>query len=81
MDKKELLSKESFERILDNIPAPVWVKDTDAKYLFVNKAYCNTVVRMPDYFRGIYSSKDKVLGKTDVELFGEEEARAARISL
>jgi len=73
MDNEELLSRKMLERALDNLPANIWIKDTDSKHLFVNKSYCNLAVRMPDLWQ--YTSKDKILGKTDPELFGEKVAR------
>lgn len=30
-----------FKLLLDNIHYPMWIKDTDLKYIFVNKSYVN----------------------------------------
>jgi PAS domain S-box-containing protein len=65
-DKKELLPRQLLERALDNMPVVVVIKDTDSRHLFVNKAYCNILVRFSDTFH--YTSKDKILGKTDAEI-------------
>ena len=71
-DEKELLKKSavSLRAILDNSPYLVWLKDTEGRYLKVNKAYA-------DYAR----LKDirQVIGKTDFDLYPKELAEKFRI--
>jgi PAS domain S-box-containing protein len=50
--------------ILDTVPALIWQKDREGKYLQVNKAFCDTV--------GL--SAETIVGKTDYDLFPAEIA-------
>ncbi|UQA58110.1 PAS domain-containing protein [Polyangium aurulentum] len=53
-----------YEGIIDNAPFYIYVKDRDGRYLVVN-----------DFFvQGLGAPKSALLGKTDVELFGEADA-------
>jgi PAS domain S-box-containing protein len=63
---KESLRKteEQLKLILDTVPALIWQKDREGKYLQVNKAFCDTV--------GL--SAETILGKTDYDLLPAEIA-------
>ncbi|MEI6155082.1 MAG: PAS domain-containing protein, partial [Deltaproteobacteria bacterium] len=50
--------------ILDTIPAMIWQKDLEGRYLQVNNAYCGTV-GLPI---------ETILGKTDYDLYPQEIA-------
>ena len=55
--KEELLLNISrLEAIIDNLPFEVWFKDTDGKYLVVNK-------KLVDYFK---TTKQELTGKRGV---------------
>ena len=59
----KLIQAESFTRgIADNLPVRVAYWDSEQRCRFANRAYC-------DWFG---KSLDQVLGKTNVEIFGEE---------
>lgn len=61
---KELNEKESqLKAFIDSLPDPAWLKDTNSRYIIVNKAFLN----MPDL-----KSKD-IIGKTDCEVFPKSE--------
>lgn len=51
--------REALQAILNNIPAPIYLKDPDGKYIFVNKKY--------EYLSN--NTFAKIKGKTDYELF------------
>jgi len=57
-----------FEEILDHIKDPVFVKDDQHKFILLNNASC-------DFF-GI--DRDEILGKTDFDVFPENEASIYR---
>lgn len=57
-------SQEELDIIFNSAPALIWSKDKKGKYLRVNKTYCETV--------GL--SKEKVIGKTDYDLYPEDIA-------
>jgi len=57
--------REDLEAILDNAPMSVVLKDTDGRYLLVNRSYAETM--------GM--SKHELLGRTVMDLFPENEAR------
>ncbi len=50
--------------IIDTIPAMIWQKDLEGRYLLVNNAYCRTV-GLP---------KEAILGRTDYDLYPKEIA-------
>jgi len=53
-----------YEGIIDNAPFYIYVKDKDGRYVVVN-----------DFFvKGLGAPKSALLGKTDLELFGEADA-------
>ncbi|MGL5346227.1 MAG: diguanylate cyclase domain-containing protein [Peptostreptococcaceae bacterium] len=39
--------------ILEYIPIPIWVKDLELKYIYVNKAYANLYNKEKEYFMGL----------------------------
>ncbi|MCH8157689.1 MAG: PAS domain S-box protein, partial [Nitrospinae bacterium] len=54
------------EELLENIPAFIFIKDLDGRYLMANK-----------YFEDeLALTQDQILGKTDFEIFPEEIARS-----
>jgi|GEM_PF-3935871 PAS domain-containing protein len=57
-------AEEQLKFILDKVPALIWQKNREGKYLQVNKAYCDTV--------GL--SADTIVGKTDYDIFPAEIA-------
>ena len=60
--------KALFESLVDNSPAPIFMKDQEGKYLLVNNAYSHLVGRAPD----------EILEHTDFDLFPEIVAEAYR---
>lgn len=65
--EQALLEKEAFLRlILDNIPQYIFWKDRDLVYRGANQIFAESAG---------YSSPADILGKNDVELWGEEQAR------
>ena len=54
--------------LLDSIPDPAWLLDTDGRYLAVNEAFCR--------YKGF--PMDAVIGHTVEELFSPEEAKHLR---
>lgn len=61
-------SEERFRAIIDNSPSAIYLKDTDGKYLLVNR-------RFKELFR---VSNHEITGKTDYDLFTKEIAIAIR---
>lgn len=58
--QKELKENQGFlQSIIDNIPAPIYLKKTDGKYLFINKQY----EALADITR------EKITSKTDHDIF------------
>ncbi len=55
-----------FRLMADNMPDLMWAKDTDNKYIFTNKAICETLLHAQD--------TDEPIGKTDF-FFAERERR------
>lgn len=53
------------ESILDNIPAVVYVRDADLKFIMVNKAFEKLVQKSSDF----------LIGKTDFDIFPEKIAK------
>lgn len=70
---KGIFSQEDlFRNIVEDLADMVFVKDLDARYIAVNKAFA-TVVGRP---------KNGIIGKTDTEIFGPEfAAQIARLEL
>ncbi len=65
----ETARKERYQRaLLDNFPFPVWLKDTDSRFLTSNRALANAV----------NSSVDALIGKTDLDFFPAELAERYR---
>jgi PAS domain S-box-containing protein len=63
-----LRTKIALSALLDSIPDQAWFKDTEFRYMFVNKRFAD--------FWGIY--KDKVRGLTDFELLPLDVAKRKR---
>ena len=65
------LQKENFQlrEIIDNVPGDVYWKDTQGVWLGINARGSDSLRKM-----GFLSNPKEVIGKTDVELFGEETA-------
>jgi len=59
-------SREFLERIVDNIPDPVFVKDENHRYILANTAVCVLTGR----------KRDEVIGRSDHDLFPEGQAAA-----
>ncbi len=57
-----------FEGILNHVKDPVFVKDEDHKFVFLNNVSCA--------FFGF--ERDKIIGKTDFDIFPDEEAKVYR---
>lgn len=61
---QDLSSLRLYERVLDLLPTPVLIKDSNLKYLFINQA-----------FEALFQvSRDDVLGRLDVDVFKERQA-------
>lgn len=68
--EKELARNEANLRaILDNVPYLVWLKDTDSRFVAVNKAFLRTTG---------HTNMDEVIGKTDFDLWPGELAKKYR---
>lgn len=64
--EKALSEKESYLRVLlDNIPFPVWLKDTQSRFLAVNQLLANQMGK---------SSSESIVGKTDFDFYPAEKA-------
>jgi PAS domain S-box-containing protein len=63
-------SADQLKSILDHIPAVVYLKDTEGRYLMVNRQF-------EDFFN---STKSTLLGKTDFDVFPKAQAEAFRDS-
>lgn len=61
-------SREFFHLIIDNIPDPVFVKDTEYKLTVVNDAFCQL----------INTTEAEIIGKTDYDIFIPDEAEIFR---
>lgn len=69
---KELRQKERYERaLLDNFPFVVWLKDTEGRYLSVNKEFVQSV--------GLHEA-ETVQGKNDFDLLPHDRAEHNRES-
>ena len=66
---EELLELSTFlESAVENIAEPLWIKDRDYRFVFVNRAFCE----LSGY------TKEEILGKTGYDLSGKEQADAFR---
>jgi PAS domain S-box-containing protein len=63
-DKARLLLRQ--RAILDNLPMMAWLKDTDSRLEMINEPYANACGH----------TIDECIGKTDLDLFPEEMAKA-----
>jgi len=61
-------SEKRLQKILDNSPAIIFLKDTEGRYLYVNAQFGKLTVLTPE----------QILGKTDAEIFPPEQAAAFR---
>lgn len=65
MNEEDLLLQISrLESILNHLPFEVWYKDTEGKYIFINK-------KVEEYFG---KPKEEIIGKNDYELYPEDTA-------
>ncbi|MBI3902681.1 MAG: PAS domain S-box protein [Nitrosomonadales bacterium] len=62
-------SEARLRAILDNVPYLIWLKDTEGRFIAVNKAFFKTT--------GLAKIQD-VLGKTDLDLYPEQLAQKYR---
>src|SRR5690606_4805285 len=53
---------EVFQNLVDNVPVAIYAKKPDLRLMYVNKGWCDLTGH----------SKEFAIGKTDVEIFGEE---------
>jgi diguanylate cyclase (GGDEF)-like protein/PAS domain S-box-containing protein len=62
------IMREAYYRhaLLDNVPFPIWLKDTDSRFLTVNRAMLDMVK---------LDSPNDMVGKTDFDFFPDELAR------
>lgn len=61
-------SKEELQAILDNSAAIIYIKDIEGRYLLVNRQF-EKLLRL---------SQEQILGRTDDDLFGKEQADSFR---
>lgn len=61
-------STEFLRSVIDNIPDPIFVKDTQYRWLILNQAFCD--------FTGF--RRDRLLGQTDYDVFPTAEAQVFR---
>lgn len=67
---RKLVSAMHYKRaLLDNFPFMVWLKDTESRFLTVNKAFV--------YASGVQSSLD-LIGKTDFDIYPHDLAKGYR---
>ena len=52
--------------ILDMSPDPIWIKDKSLRYIYANKAYAKL----------FKVNKEDVIGKSDIDILSEEEAKS-----
>ncbi|MBL8415985.1 MAG: EAL domain-containing protein [Propionivibrio sp.] len=68
--EKALRQGERYQRALfDNFPFLVWLKDTDSRFLVVNKSFAKACG---------YASANLLVGKTDLDIWPQELAEAYR---
>ena len=65
-DSLYALHSSQLASLINNLPGLVWIKDREGRYLEVNTAFCAAFT---------HGSLQKVLGKTDFEIFPSEMAR------
>ena len=63
--EKTSAQKELLENILSNIPALVYVRDTELRFIMVNKAFEKILQKNSDF----------IIGKTDFDIFPEDTAK------
>jgi|TARA_Y100000310_G_scaffold33754_2_gene31910 PAS domain S-box-containing protein len=61
-------SEERLQAVIDNSPMVIYLKDTEGRYILINRAY-QALSRL---------TKDEVIGKTDHDLYSEEAATTIR---
>ncbi|NEO85704.1 MAG: CHASE2 domain-containing protein [Spirulina sp. SIO3F2] len=61
-------STEFLRSMIDNIPDPIFVKDTQFRWIILNQAFCR--------FTGF--PREELLGKTDYDVFNKAEAQVFR---
>lgn len=65
----ELTAAQTFlQQILDSVPGPIFVKDTNHRWVNLNQAFCTLLGR----------EQTELLGKTDSDFFSPEEAEVFR---
>jgi diguanylate cyclase (GGDEF)-like protein/PAS domain S-box-containing protein len=57
-------AKVYLQRVLDTLPGPIFVKDAQHRWLFVNEAFC----------QAIGHTRERVLGKSDYDFFPKGQA-------
>ncbi|MGB2926841.1 MAG: CHASE2 domain-containing protein [Limnothrix sp.] len=67
-DRELSRSREFFHLIIDNIPDPVFVKDTEFKLTVVNDAFCQL----------LGGEDETMIGKSDYDIFAKTEAAVFR---
>ena len=68
--RTQLKEKEHYQRaLLDNFPFLVWLKDTQSRFLSVNEPFAKSC--------GL-ASADELIGKTDLDIWPEDLAKAYR---
>ena len=60
-----MATREFLDRIINNIPSPIFVKDEHHRWILLNDAYCE--------FMGY--KREELIGKSDVDFFPKEEAQ------
>lgn len=64
MNKGQFPNKHDIEKVILNIPAPAYLKNHQGIYIITNQAYASL----------LGNSLDKIIGKTDYDLFSTQEA-------
>ncbi|MBI2471083.1 MAG: EAL domain-containing protein [Planctomycetes bacterium] len=59
-------SKEQLQSIIDNTTTPIYLKDTEGRYLLINR----------QFEKVLHVSKDQLIGKTDYDLFPNNKDKA-----
>ena len=67
LERKSLQLDTLLRLICDNVPDMIWAKDLEKKYIFANKAVCETLLRAID--------TSEPIGKTDLFFARRERAR------
>ena len=61
-ERKLIEQKDLLNQIIDNLPINLYLKDSESKHVLINKEACRTMG----------GDKEKIIGKTAVEVFGAE---------